>query len=235
MNKMIEMNAESCRAYQALCSFCSWGLFSDPADQLGAFAAERAMFLEAPFAQVAPDAARRLYDALELRDGENSLPALAREVHLDRTYLFFMIGASHTSPYESVYRTDDSTVFGPTTLETRAFYRAHGLRFDRNETEPDDHIGIEFAFAAHLLDQAATALEAGNDEAAHEALLALGTFLSEHTLVFSPMYLGNVQRRAKSEFYAAIAGIAEGTLNALAETLGAEAVEGIVEERYYVE
>lgn len=235
MNKTIELNAESCRAYQALCSFCSWGLFADPADQLGMFVADRDMFAEAPFAQVAPDAALALREALAAGEGEEGLAALTREVSLDRTYLFLMVGSSRTSPYESVYRTDDSTMFGPTTLEVRAFYKANGLRFERAETEPDDHIGIEFAFAAHLLDKAAGALEAGDAPAAEEALSSLCTFLSDHTLVFSSMYLGNVQRRAKSAFYAALAGIAEGTLAALADALGAKACEGIVEERYYVE
>ncbi len=234
MNETIEFTAESCRAYQALCSFCSWGLFADPADQLEAFVADRAMFLEPPFSQMAPKAARLFHDALAAGEGEG-ITALAREVHLDRTYLFYMIGASHTSPYESVYRTDDSTVFGPTTLEVRAFYRTHGLRFDRAETEPDDHIGIELAFAAHLLDAAATAYEAGDVKAAEEALSALRDFLSNHVLVFAPMYLGNVRRRAKSAFYAAIAGVTEGVLATLADALGAQAVESIVEERYYVE
>lgn len=235
MNKMIDLSAESCRAYQALCSFCSWGLFSDPADQLSMFAEDRDMFAEAPFSQVAPEAALALRDALAVGEGEEGLKALAREVYLDRTYLFLMVGSSHTSPYESVYRTDDSTMFGPTTLEVRAFYRANGLRFERAETEPDDHIGLELAFAAHLLDKAASALEAGDAAAAETALSALRSFLSDHILVFAPMYLGNVQRRAKSAFYAAVAGIAEGTLSALADALGAEACEGIVEERYYVE
>lgn len=234
MNKTIQLNAESCRAYQALCSFCSWGLFADPADQLKAFVADRALFLEEPFSQIAPSAAQELHDVLAAGEGEG-FDALAREVHLDRTYLFYMIGASHTSPYESVYRTDDSTVFGPTTLEVRAFYKAHGLRFDRSETEPDDHIGIELAFAAHLLDAAATAFEAGDDQAAAKMLDELRVFLSDHVLVFSPMYLGNVQRRAKSPFYRAVAGIAEGAISELADVLGAVASDSIVEARYYVD
>ena len=234
MNKTIELTADACRAYQALCSFCSWGFFSDPADQLSAFVADREMFLEEPFTQVAPEAAKAFHDALASGEGDG-FEGLAREVHLDRTYLFYMIGASHTSPYESVYRTDDSTVFGPTTLDVRAFYRAHGLRFDRAETEPDDHFGIELAFIAHLLGAAAEAYEAGNVEAAEEALSSTRSFLSDHVLVYSPMYLGNVQRRAKSSFYGALAGIAEGTVNTLAATLGAEATDTIVEERYYVD
>lgn len=234
MNKTIELTADACRAYQALCSFCSWGFFSDPADQLPSFVADREMFLEEPFVQIAPEAAKAFHAALASGEGEG-FEALAREVHLDRTYLFYMIGASHTSPYESVYRTDDSTVFGPTTLEVRSFYRANGLRFDRAETEPDDHFGIELAFVAHLLGIAADAYEAGNAAAAEEALMSVRSFLSDHVLVFSPMYLGNVQRRARSSFYGALAGIAEGTVNSLAETLGAEASDSIVEERYYVE
>ncbi len=234
MNETIELTAESCRAYQALCSFCSWGLFADPTDQLEAFVRDRALFLEEPFAQVAPEAARALHDALEAGEGEG-LASLIREVHLDRSYLFYMIGASRTSPYESVYRTDDSTVFGPTTLAVRSFYKAYGLRFERAETEPDDHIGIEFAFVAHLLDGAALALEEGDEEGACRLLSDVRAFLSDHLLVFAPLYLGNVQRRAKTSFYAAVAGIAQASLESLAEVLGASASEEIAAERYYVD
>ena len=212
---------EACEAYQALCSFCSWALYGDPDLQtLRGFAAERQMFLEPPFSQVAPQTAAELAGLLAACEGEDAAAeAFAQEVHRDRTYLFYMVGSSHTSPYESVYRSDDMTMFGPHTLAVREAYHAAGVQFDRAATEPDDHAGLEFAFCAHLLGQAA--------EGDCGALAACRAFLAEHLLVFGPTYLHNLGLRAKSPFYRCVAAIAGAALESLAGALGARAVEGI--------
>lgn len=249
------LSPETCAAYQALCSFCSWALFDDPAeDALRGLAAERAMFAEPPFSQVAPEAAAAFGALLAVLDesgarddqgeaagdqpdsaggrpdsaGEqprridsrpdpSAASGFLNEVRRDRSYLFYMVGASHASPYESVYRTDDHTMMGPATLEVRAAYRAHGLVFDRAATEPDDHVGLELAFAAHLLGQAAA-----GDAA---ALGACRDFLEEHLLTFAPTYLGILEERAHSAYYRCVACIAQSVLASLADALGARAVE----------
>ena len=213
------LSAEACEAYQALCSFCSWALYGDPDLQtLRGFAAERQMFLEPPFSQVSPQAAAELAELLAVCEGEGA-EAFAREVHRDRSYLFYMVGSSHTSPYESVYRSDDMTMFGPHTLEVREAYHAAGVQFDRAATEPDDHAGLEFAFCAHLLGRAAAG-DCG-------ALAACRAFLAEHLLVFGPTYLHNLGLRAKGPFYRCVAAIAGAALESLAGALGAQAVEGV--------
>ena len=215
--------AQTCEAYQALCSFVSWALYSDPdLTTLRGFAAERQMFLEPPFSQVAPQASAELAGLLapcegEGEAGDEAAEAFAQEVHRDRSYLFYMVGSSHTSPYESVYRSDDMTMFGPHTLAVREAYHAAGVQFDRSATEPDDHAGLEFAFCAHLLGQAAA-----GDEG---ALAACRDFLAEHLLVFGPTYLHNLGVRAKSPFYRCVAAIAGAVLEALARDLNAQAVE----------
>jgi len=209
--------AEACEAYQALCSFCSWALYADPDLQtLRGFAAERQMFLEPPFSQVAAQPAAELAELLAACDGEGA-EAFAQELHRDRSYLFYMVGSSHTSPYESVYRTDDMTMFGPHTLEVRAAYHAAGVQFDRAATEPDDHVGLEFSFCAHLLGKA-QAGDAG-------ALAACRDFVAEHLLVFGPTYLHNLGVRAKSAYYRCVAAVAASVLESLAGALGAQAAE----------
>ena len=226
------LSIQSMHAYQALFNFCSWGLYEKPtAEELFGLAGTREIFLMEPFSQVSESAGRAFAQVLEKAVSEEGLAELVREVHLDHTYLFRMVGSSHTSPYESVYRTDDSTMFGPTTLEVRAAYKNYGLQFERAANEPDDHIALELAFVAYFMSAAADFLAEGDAEKSERALDAAKRFLSEHLLVFAPVYLGNVQKRAQSGFYAALAGIAEKTLSSLAEALGAEAVEG-VDERY---
>lgn len=211
------LSSETLRAYQALCAFASWALYADPDEQaLRGLCEGRSMLLEKPFSQVAPEASAAL--AAELAagaEGPEGLAALMEAVRRDRTYLFFMVGASKVSPYESVYRTEDATMFGPQTLEVRAAYRSRGLEFEHAANEPDDHVGLEFSFAARCLGQAADG-DAG-------ALDALRDFLSEHLLAFGPLYLERLGTRAQSAYYRSVAGIAAGTLAALADALGAEA------------
>ena len=224
--------AETARAYQALCSLCSWAFLSDPDEErLRALTRDRSMFAEPPFSQVAPEAAAELAEALAPFADEGAADAAFSALRRDRTYLFYMTGESLTSPYESVYRTDDATMFGPTTLEVREAYRAHGLRYERADKEPDDHIGLELAFAAHLLECAAGALEA-DGRARPAAFDELASFLSDHLLVFAPLYLGNVRLRAKTGFYRGAAGIAKGTIEALSGALGAEPSESVGNARF---
>ncbi|MBM6999278.1 molecular chaperone TorD family protein [bacterium] len=222
------LSLDSCRAYQALCSFCAWALYDEPAErQLAGFPVDA--LGEPPFAQVAPESARALARELARDDRE----ALLHEVALDRTYLFYMVGVSKTSPYESVYRTDDATLFGPTCLQVRKAYEDQGVAFERRASEPEDHLGLEFSFCATLLGRVSEQLAAGDDERARETLAAVATFLSEHPLVFAPIYLDHVATRAKSAYYRSIAGICRGTLESLArdldvapaETLDASALE----------
>ena len=142
-----------------------------------------------------------------------------QQVRRDRTYLFLMAGASKVSPYESVWRTDDATLFGPQTLEVRGAYERGGLTFDRRASEPDDHIGLEFSFAAHQLRAAA-----GGDEA---ALALLRGFLADHLLVFGPACLARIAERAQSDYFRCVCGIASGTLASLAGELGVTASAGL--------
>ncbi|MDR2197798.1 MAG: molecular chaperone TorD family protein [Coriobacteriales bacterium] len=283
------LSTESIRAYQVLCAFCGVALYRPPdADLLGALVAERSLLLREPFASVAPEAARALYEMLDVvpdgqpggeqsdgspggeqSDGQpggeqsggvapggppaagppgGSLDDLLKSVKQEHSFLFSMTGQSHASPYESVYRTDDQTMFGPSTLEVRAAYRAQGLQFPRAAREPDDHIGLEFMFVATLLERMCAARDADAqnesapaDEAApapatptaptapatptapapDEAALsaALSDFLADHLLVFAPTHFERLLAAQAEGFYPGCARIAQATLCSLAAAL----------------
>ncbi len=236
----IGLSVGALRAYQALCSFCSWALLEGHDEEgVRRLADTRELLLDEPFATVAPQAAHELHDALEVAAsaGEVGVQELLRKIRLDHTYLFSMTGQSRTTPYESVYRTDDATMFGPTTLQVRAAYLAHGLMFERCANEPDDHAGLEFAFLSHLLGKAADEAEAHGDAAFPASLPPLrdaASFLSEHLLVFAPLYCENMKTRASTPYYRALAAIAAGTLESLSCALGAKPSETIDVVRYMV-
>lgn len=196
------------QAYQALLGFCSTLFLNSPTDELiQQLVDERALFLEEPYCSVAPEAARSLYGLLD-EAADEDVTALAQSVRQDYVYLFYLVNVSRTSPFESVYRTDDRTMFGPTTLEVRETYHRWGEAVPDEGKQPDDHIGFELSFVASLL---------ARDDAS--ATAAASAFLEEHVLTFAPFYLETVKERAQTPFYREVAKVAHLTLASLAETL----------------
>lgn len=226
------MTGDAAQAYRVLCDFCSTLFSESPSDELlGQLVDRRELLLDEPFSTVAPEAAAGLHDLLASADGQGE-GAFEAAVQRDYTYLFYMVGASRTSPFESVYRTDDRTMFGPTTLEVREAYRAWGVQVPEFGSTPDDHIGYEFAFLAHVLGVLADAQGAEQDGIPKRALADARAFLSDHVLVFSRVYLENVKVRAREPFYRHVAGIAEATVSSLAVALDAQATDEIDEAAY---
>lgn len=217
---------ETAQAYRVLCEFCALLLAEPPSDEtIDRLIDQRDLFREDPFATAAPVPAAEFYDLLGEADARGR-EAFKVEAKRDYTYLFRMVSASHTSPYESVYRTDDRTLFGPTTLEVREAYRAWSVQMPCLGSTPDDHIGFEFAFLAHLF---GVVVEKGD---AVRACVDARAFLSDHLLVFAPVYFANVQARAKEPFYRIVAAIAQATMVSLAGALDARASEEIDESAY---
>lgn len=226
------MTGDAAQAYRVLCDFCSTMLTESPSGELlGRLIDQRELLLEEPFSAVALEAATGLHDLLASADKQGR-EDFETAVKRDYTYLFYMVGASHTSPFESVYRTDDRTMFGPTTLEVREAYRAWEVQAPEFGSTPDDHLGYEFAFLAHLLGAAADAQGVSEDDAAKRAFADARTFLSDHVLIFARVYLKNVKARAREPFYRHVAGIAEATVASLADALNARAADEIDEAAY---
>ena len=219
MSDQSSLPVSTLRAYQVLCDFCATLFVAAPSKEMVLALADQADLLrEEPFTSVAPEAASALADELE-EAKQTDAQAFVKRLSIEYTRLFQMVGYSHTSPYESVYRTDDRTVFGPTTLEVREAYRRFDMEAPHSERFPDDHIGNEFAFMALLLDLAANARESASDEQEEKrALVELKSFLANHILVFAPIYLANLQTASRESFYGHVAEIAKATLKSLADT-----------------
>lgn len=236
---------ETAAAFRIMCGLCA-RLFDERPEAafITKLAGNRALFLDEPFSSVAAESSRELYDVLAQAGmpGSDAFETFVTEVQRDHTYLFRMVGASHTSPYESVYRTDDHTLFGPTTLEVRASYKAHGIQAAAEGSRPDDHIANEFTFLELLLGKIADGSAGVGDEATAltdvdvaDIECAIRAFLSDHVLVFAPVYLKNVQVRAQEPFYRNLAAIAEAMLGAMAAAYDAAATEKIDERDYLLE
>ncbi len=136
----------------------------------------------------------------------------------DQLRLFIGLDRVLAPVWESVYFNENRLVFQQQTLQVREWYARFGLQIERLNREPDDHIGLELNFVAHL---AARALEAVEEDAQafEELLQAQRDFLSEHLLRWGPAWAKLVKQYAETDFYRGIANLTHGALLVAAETL----------------
>lgn len=192
------------------------GIVSDLSDALPELA-------RAPFATAAPLGAADLARALEAyRENPQEQMGLIKQ---DRAYLFYEIGYSRTSPYESAYRTVDRTLFGPTTEQVKADFERHGLSCERSGNEPVDHFALECAYIQQIAQAGAEAAADGDRPAFEGACRELCRFLGAHLLVFAPIYLQNFTKRASTAFYRSLGQTASEALAWAERLTGAKPAE----------
>jgi putative dimethyl sulfoxide reductase chaperone len=133
---------------------------------------------------------------------------------LERDYerLFVGPGPLLAPPYESVHLTNDRLLFDAPTFAVRAVYRTHGLSAPQLNREPDDHLGLELAFLAHLCLGTLDALELGDTRAVHALLHAQRAFLDDHLLRWGSNCLSAVAHHAETAFYRGVAELGLGLL-----------------------
>ena len=143
----------------------------------------------------------------------------------DYTRLFIGPARPLAPPWESVSLSLTKLTFQEETLEVRRWYARHGLQFEKLHKEPDDHIGIELAFIAHLAGLAVGALE-NDDEAAFKQQIAAHTsFLSEHLLRWGTEWSRQMADSAATGFYQGIGRLTYSTLRELGRMVEAETKE----------
>ncbi len=180
------------------------------------------IFAEAPFAADEPDvtaALARLQAWADSNRGGISDVAFD-DLRADYTRLFIGPGEVKVAPWESVHFSDERLVFQKETLQVREWYRRFGLQIQRLHNEPDDHIGLELEFVAHLAQLALGALEKNSPGLLEQLLDAQRNFLSEHVLRWSFKFCSEVEENARTEFFKGIAQLTRGALNGTTRMLG---------------
>lgn len=179
------------------------------------------IFSEVPFAAEQPD----IIEGLELlqrwsSSGNGGVSGqMFDDLQADYTRLFIGPAQVLTPPWESVYFSEERLTFQKETLDVRNWYKRFGLQADKLYNEPDDHIGLELEFIAHLATQALNALEKHDTAAFDRSLDAQRDFLTEHLLKWVPDWCGQVQSQAHTDFYRGIALLARGALEESAKML----------------
>lgn len=134
-----------------------------------------------------------------------------------------LIGIDHVlAPvWESVYFNESRLVFQKQTLEVREWYARFGLQIERLNKEPDDHIGLELSFIAHLASRAFQIMDE-DSKTFKELLQAQRDFLTDHLLRWGPAWAKLVKQHANTDFYRGIAHLTHGALLAAADMLQIE-------------
>ena len=144
------------------------------------------------------------------------------ELKLDYTRLFIGLGNLPAAPWESVYFSEEHLVFQEQTLQVREWYARFGLQSERKLREPEDHIGLELIFTAHLATMALNSLELNDQNAVEKYSQAQHDFLYEHLLCWGPTWARLVKEHAETDFYRGLAHLTHGALLAAAEQLQIE-------------
>lgn len=143
----------------------------------------------------------------------------------DYTRLFIGIGKLKTAPWGSVYLSKEHILFQKETLEVRDWYRRFGLEPEKKYTEPDDHIGLELGFIAHLASLSLQALEAHDKPGFENTLKAQYDFIAQHPLRWAPLWAESVQKHARTDYYRGLSFLVIGALQAALEKLRLEITE----------
>ena len=194
-------------------------LFQEPEKAALSQLVREQVFTEIPFGENQTQSQKGITILSEWtnRNGDGLSQASFDEIRHDFLYLFAGVGRPLASPWESTYFNEAHITFDKQTLEVRKWYQDFGLAIERKHKEPDDQIGYELSFIAHLSQKAYEA----EDEAVY--VKAIHDFLCEHLLRWAFVWSVRVEQNARSGFYKGIGLLVSGSLQALANTLGIDA------------
>jgi TorA maturation chaperone TorD len=180
------------------------------------------IFAEAPFAAEQPDVVAGLASLRGWTQANQGgiADAVFDDLRADYTRLFIGPGQVLTPPWESVQFSEERLTFQQETLQVRGWYQRFGLQPEKLYAEPDDHIGLELEFVGHLARVGLAALEANDQAAFDRAQDGQRKFLAEHLLRWGPVWCGQVQARAQTDFYRGIALLTRGVLAEAAQIFG---------------
>lgn len=132
-----------------------------------------------------------------------SLAAAVEELAADYADLFLTFG-KRLAANESFWLTDDHIERQEPMFDVRGWYAHYGVAAENWRMRPDDHLVLQLAFVARLL-------QSGNEAARLDA----GRFLDRHLLRWSKDLFGGVARRADTAFFGGLALVSEAILEAV--------------------
>lgn len=159
----------------------------------------------------------RFKDYLALLAGlkqELALDAPATLSKLKDEYARLFIGPNTlpAPPWESVYISNERTLFQPNTLEVRRIYAEYNFLPGNYPHEADDHLALELDFMHNLARMAQTFCEEGNNGQAKKVLGIQKGFLEQHLLNWIGDFVSDIQKSKTRHLYPQTAVVAEQVL-----------------------
>ncbi|QYN48049.1 molecular chaperone [Gilliamella sp. ESL0405] len=119
--------------------------------------------------------------------------------HVDLDYQFSLLfegqGKMPAPPWGSVYLDQEKLLMGESQERYRQFLQQHGLTLNTGMNEPEDQFGLMLIAYAILLEKQKT-------QAANQ-------LIDEHLMTWSSAYLDQLKHNQVSQFYRALAVVAE--------------------------
>lgn len=143
--------------------------------------------------------------AHEASGPDRDLQAEAAALQQDFIALFEGPGAMSAPPWESIYRTEEQLLFGPTTFQVRLAYQRWGLGLAQPGREPDDRVSLELEFLLFLTERAAADPAAAAERE---------RFLRTHLLRWIPPFTSLLEDGANTLFYQGVAKLLLGYVKA---------------------
>lgn len=110
-------------------------------------------------------------------------------------------------PWESVHRSEEHLLFDESTMQVRKWYARYALAAPRLNREPDDHIGLELEFLAHLAQ-----LALHHPDRTPQVMADVRSFLTDHVAPWAPQLAQLIIDQAHSMFYRGIGRLLAGTV-----------------------
>lgn len=213
---MIFQSAETWSTYAQACAFVGNSLLK-PMTQTSPVG------LDAEFWRSFPDfgseevrmAAETCAFFAEGLDGEDSAKAVER-VSVEYTRLFVGPPSPAAAPWETMYRSDGSTVgFGEATFEMRRLLREAGLQLCNENNQYEDHMGIELLYLSVLCQRIADALAVEDENAAGVLVAQARGFAAERPTSWIDALAERVEQTFPAGYFSCILRLAKGILGVL--------------------
>lgn len=141
------------------------------------------------------------------RDGVSS--ELVRALEVEYAGLFVLPSAGKAQPFESIYLDPEQRLGGPVSMAVERAYARAGAQPSPERLHISDHLSVELEFMAFLCGREREAWEADAPTVVWGCLSLEREFLTEHLSRWVGRFATDVKERASTEFYPAMAGIAD--------------------------
>lgn len=135
------------------------------------------------------------------------------ELSTDFAQLFLAAGNTNIAPsphpYESVYTSDNRLIMQEARDHVAGIYTSHGVGVGEGFGIPEDHIGIELEFLAHLCSLISCSQNNQLTTDKSSLLQAKKDFLEQHLLNWTPQFCTDIVTHAETKFYKGLARLTE--------------------------